>query len=104
VCEEVATCYQLVATRRPKAVLDVEFDEHFESEVRVTLASMVREIWNVLQPNFMIDWLNISLQKLELFEPLSPNLIVLGCNSSINTISGFNINVFMLLLTVNISI
>jgi hypothetical protein len=44
VCEEVATCYQLVATRRPKAVLDVEFDEQFESEVRVTLASMVQEI------------------------------------------------------------
>jgi hypothetical protein len=45
VCEEVATCYQLVATRRPKAVLDVEFDEQFESEVRVTLASMVQEIY-----------------------------------------------------------
>jgi hypothetical protein len=44
VCEEVATCYQLVATHRPKVVLDVEFDEQFESEVRVTLASMVQEI------------------------------------------------------------
>jgi hypothetical protein len=45
VCEEVTTCYQLVATHRPKAVLDVEFDEQFESEVRVTLASMVQEIY-----------------------------------------------------------
>jgi hypothetical protein len=44
VCKEVATCYQLVATRRPKAVLYVEFDEQFESEVRMTLASMVQEI------------------------------------------------------------
>jgi hypothetical protein len=45
VCEEVAICYQLVATRRPKAVLDVEFDEHFERAVGVTLASMVQEIY-----------------------------------------------------------
>jgi hypothetical protein len=44
VCEEVATCYQLVATRRPKAVLDVEFDEQFESEGGVTLAGVVQEI------------------------------------------------------------
>jgi hypothetical protein len=42
---EVAICYQLVATRRPKAVLDVEFDEHFECAVGVTLASMVQEIY-----------------------------------------------------------
>jgi hypothetical protein len=41
----VRLCYQLVATRRPKAVLDVEFDEQFESEVRMTLASMVQEIY-----------------------------------------------------------
>jgi hypothetical protein len=45
VCEEVAICYQLVATRRPKAVLDVEFDEQFECAVGVTLASMVQEIY-----------------------------------------------------------
>jgi hypothetical protein len=45
VCEEVTFCYQLVATRRPKAVLDVEFDEHFECAVGVTLASMVQEIY-----------------------------------------------------------
>jgi hypothetical protein len=29
---------------RPKAILHVEFDEQFESEVRVTLASMAQEI------------------------------------------------------------
>jgi hypothetical protein len=45
VCEEVAICYQLVATRRPKAVLDVECDEQFERAVGVTLASMVQEIY-----------------------------------------------------------
>jgi hypothetical protein len=44
VCEEVAICYQLVATRRPKAVLDVEFDEQFECAVGVTLADMVQKI------------------------------------------------------------
>ena len=44
-CEEVAICYQLVATRRPKAVLDVEFDEQFECAVGVTLASIVQEIY-----------------------------------------------------------
>jgi hypothetical protein len=45
VCEEVAICYQLVATRRPKAVLDVDFDEQFDRAVGVTLASMVQEIY-----------------------------------------------------------
>jgi hypothetical protein len=45
VCEEVAICYQLVAIRRPKADLDVEFDEQFERAVGVTLASMVQEIY-----------------------------------------------------------
>jgi hypothetical protein len=45
VCEEVAICYQLVATRRSKAVLDVELDEQFECAVGVTLASMVQEIY-----------------------------------------------------------
>jgi hypothetical protein len=44
VCEEVTICFQLVATRRSKAVLDVELDEQFECAVGVTLASMVQEI------------------------------------------------------------
>jgi hypothetical protein len=44
VCEEVAICHQLVATRRPKAVLDVEYDEQFECAVGVTLASLIQEI------------------------------------------------------------
>ena len=43
VCEEVAICYLLVATRPPEAFLHVEFDEQFESEVCMTLASMVQK-------------------------------------------------------------
>jgi hypothetical protein len=44
VYEEVATCYQLVATRRPRAVPDVEFDEQFECEVRLSISCSVRKI------------------------------------------------------------
>jgi acetyl-CoA carboxylase beta subunit len=55
VCEEVATCYQLAATRQLKAVLDVENDEQFESEVCVTLASTVQEIYASLG-RYLTGW------------------------------------------------